>query len=129
MNERCSGMTIVEVMLAVFLLGLSAGVVLQLVRDADLVRGRSYQISVGAQLAESEAERVRQIARMGCVLEDSTYLASADNLQLEVRRTVLREETYERLLDTLANTTVQVDVAVPGRDTALVSVRLIQGYQ
>jgi prepilin-type N-terminal cleavage/methylation domain-containing protein len=128
MNRSDSGLTLVEVLVAVFILGLSSSVVMRLVRDADVFRGRSYQVATAARLAENEAERVRQIARMRYVLEDSLYNETVDRLELEVRRSVLREDTYDELLDTLAAATVQIDVRVPGREKNLVSMRLIQGY-
>lgn len=125
----CRGMTLVEVVTAIFILSVSVTFLFRFIGSGDMLRGRGYRVSVATRVAQNETERLRVIAARREPIQDTSYVDHSDGLELEVVRSVVRENDFQlRAIDSLGTETVHVAVvADDGRDT-LVTFRFAQGY-
>ena len=134
-SARCAGMTVVEVTVAMLILGLSSATILRFVAAVDRVRGRAVQVAAATRAAQNEAEQVRRTAAMLLPVNDTVYTDQNEGLEVEVRRTVIRHDEDEMpaalsgVADTLGTTTVQIEVLTALQDSALVRFRMLQGYE
>jgi prepilin-type N-terminal cleavage/methylation domain-containing protein len=128
-RQRCSGMTLVEVLVAMFILGVSSSMLFQLLTSGGLIRGRGYQVAAATRLAQNEAQIVRRIAASKAWLSDTSYDEVSDALALQVKRTVLRSEDVDPLAGNLVTETVRIEVFPKDREKPLATFMLLQGYR
>jgi Tfp pilus assembly protein PilV len=122
-----TGFTIVEVMVAVVVLGAAIIGVMAMLRTGDRIKAHQTQLAMAAGLAQNEAERIKYIAKNAINIPDTTYEQTINGLTFSVLRTVIKSDTIE---DGLASKAQEIEIAIifnGGMDT-LSKFRLIQGY-
>lgn len=92
MSRRChlspSGFSIVELMVAIFILSTVTFALFHGLHTADKIRGRADINKAASTLAFSEAERIRNAAYHGTILEDSTYTQTVRGITFTISRKV-----------------------------------------
>jgi hypothetical protein len=127
-NRGRRGLTILEVMLAAFILSVVSLFFFQMLVAGDKVRGRGRLLQTVATLAANEAEHIKSAIGSGGTLDDSLYSIEVDKRLFIVERTVI-ERDDDNLPAYLANTQeLEISVHPAELDTALVRFRVIQGY-
>ncbi|MBD3242770.1 MAG: prepilin-type N-terminal cleavage/methylation domain-containing protein [Chitinivibrionales bacterium] len=123
-NEQ-RGLTLIEVVVAIAILGFSLPAIMRLVASADTMRGRANQVTAAAQLARNEVERLRTTARRSESLNDTSYTHARDGLELRLERRIVGDD-FNPFEEELATREIQIDVFVD--EQRLTSHRLLQGY-
>lgn len=126
-----SGLTLIEVIVAIALLGFSLPAIMRLVASADTMRGRGNQIASATLLVRNEVERLRRIALRKEPFNDTSYTYVRDGLEMRLERRVISDDGfgygYFDPFETELKTR-QIHVAVYLGDERLASYRLLQGY-
>jgi Tfp pilus assembly protein PilV len=126
-GRSCAGLTILEVMMATVILTIVAPIFIQFLVAGDKVRGRALTLDRAAMLARNEAERIKSASGLEEPLADSSYEESCGGALFTVERSVV-ERDEENLPAYLQKTQeLRIVVKRAGTDSALVSLRLIQG--
>jgi Tfp pilus assembly protein PilV len=122
------GFSIVEVMVACFILAVVAIGITQIVGSAEGIRGRARALSSAEILASSEVERIRSAAQRHRPVTDSTYEEAVNGLSFTVCRTRLNRPSSSFEADTV---TQEIAISVTRRpdNKPMVSLRLLQGYE
>ncbi len=128
-----AGLTLIEVIVAIAVLGFSLPAIMRLVAAADTMRGRSNQIAGATLLVRNEVERLRRIALLQEPLNDTSYTQTRDGLELRVERRVLGDDGfggygYFDPFETELKTT-EIYIGVYTGEERLISYRLLQGYE
>ena len=97
-KNHSDGFTILEVIFAIFILGLISSAIFKLISNADRIRGHALFIESATQLASDEAERVRNIAAQNQFLEDSSYTVLYSGRTLHVKRNIIESDAPPTLL-------------------------------
>lgn len=125
-DSRC-GFTVVEVIVAIAVLGATVATVAIGLSAGDRMRGRRMIASYGTMLAESEAERIKAEAELADSITDSTYDAVVNKQAYTVIRSVVPQEDViigpgPRLQE------LEITVQRRGMPDTVAHVRLVQGF-
>lgn len=120
------GMTITDVVVAFTVLCVVSAAVLPVLVSGERIRGHRNRLSAAVIVAQSEVEKLRNQARYGQILADTSYSVHQNNQNYELIRRV------ESLEDPLAPQTVSRTIALSvvhklSRDT-MAQFKLLQGY-
>lgn len=121
------GFTIMEVIVAAVILGITVVTAGRLLVGADRIRGRASQIAAAVQLSQNDAARMRSAAQRLEPINDTDYVVYRNGLELRLRRTVIPPPVVPPVGE-LRAAQVQIDVSTAGQETSFLSVRLLQGY-
>jgi Tfp pilus assembly protein PilV len=124
---NCRGLTILETVVAAFVLSVAVVGIGRVIISADAVRGHARQVGLAALVVLNESERIRNTARLWNPVNDTSYVVVQQSVALEVRRRALRKDVSSPT-DSLCTVQVQIDVLPQGREAVLLSARLLQGY-
>ncbi|MDG5816210.1 type II secretion system protein [Chitinispirillales bacterium ANBcel5] len=119
-----NGFTIVELMVSVFILGIISTSLLQGLYSGDKIRGRANVARSASHLALNEAERIKNSATTGFIIQDSVYQQTIRGVSYSVNRTVLSHH----LTDNSEPIEIHIDITPEPSDFPSYSFRMIQGY-
>jgi Tfp pilus assembly protein PilV len=122
-----SGMTILEAMIALFILGFTMTAVIGLVVTGDKIAGRRTGVSYATLIAANEAERLKNFQTSPVLPNDTAYSDTVNGLTYAVTRMRIRRDPLPA--DTIVlyqEFTVSVH-RTPGPGPS-VTLRLLQGY-
>lgn len=122
-----SGLTLVEVILAMVVLGIVSVMLLRFLSFGETVRGRGLRIDAASVLARNEAERVKAQAANCVAVEDTFYETSGYDLYFWVSRETVTGDDYWEEEDTTAIQEVAIKVGMLDNPEHLVEFRLLQG--
>jgi type II secretory pathway pseudopilin PulG len=125
-NSR-SGMTILEALIALCILGFTTSAVVGLVVTGDRIAGRRTGVSYAVIIAANEAERLKNFQTSPVLPNDTAYSDTVNGLTYDVTRTRIHRDSlpadsiiwYQEFAVSVKRT--------PGPGP-LVTLRLLQGY-
>lgn len=124
-----SGMTVVEVTVAIFVLSVIATAVTGLIAAGDRLRGRGHQLTVATRMAQNEVERVERLSTRGEVISDTSYVDSTGTFSLEVTREMLNGNDTRLARPVVAQTAkvvpVEIRVGIPQAPAPLARFRFL----
>jgi type II secretory pathway pseudopilin PulG len=122
-----SGMTILEALIALCILGFTTSAVVGLVVTGDRIAGRRTGVSYAVIIAANEAERLKNFQTSPILPNDTTYSDTVNGLAYEVTRTRIRRDPLPA-----DSVIVYQEFSVSVRRTLgpgpSVTLRLLQGY-
>jgi hypothetical protein len=122
------GMTILEAIIALCILGFTTAAVFSLVVTGDRIAGRRTGVSYASIIAANEAERLKNFQTSPVLPNDTAYSDTVNGLTYEVTRTRIHRDLLPA--DTVVlyqEFAVSVKRTIPGPGP-LVTLRLLQGY-
>lgn len=123
-------MTVVEVTVAVFILGVTAALLMQLVATAEAIRGRAVRVGAATALVRNETERLRHMTLLSEPIHDTEYVQTHGGIPLRLERRVVRDDFgIYQAEDELITADIVVRVYVGEGDTAVTTFRFLQGYE
>ncbi len=122
-----SGLTLVEVILAMVVLGIISVMLLRFLDFGESVRGRGLRVDAASVLARNEAERVKVQAGNCVAVEDTFYETSGYGLFFWVSRETVTGDNYWEEEDTTAIQEIGIKVGLLDNPEHLVEIRLLQG--
>ena len=123
-------MTVVEVTVAVFILGVIATLLTHMVATAEAIRGRALRVGAATALVRNETERLRHLTLLGEPIHDTEYVVVRERLPLRLKRSVVRDDFASfGEMEKLTTRNVRIDVYVGESDTAVTRFRFLQGYE
>ncbi|MDD5675015.1 MAG: prepilin-type N-terminal cleavage/methylation domain-containing protein [Chitinivibrionales bacterium] len=124
-NNR--GLTIVEVLVAVLVLGAATMGAMAMLRTGDRIKVRQEKLSTAALLAQNDAERIKNLAVNSIVVSDTEYEQTINGLTYSIVRSVVEPES---LTENSSGKTseAQISITPSGSEDTLARFRLIQGY-
>ncbi len=127
-QHNCSGFTVLEVIIAVFIFGCISAALVKTMITADRIRGRSAFISDSVMLAQNEVERLRNAASFKTEVLDCTYVATINQKEYDIERRIISSE-YE-YLQSKKNTIPEIELAIKpaNSDSGFVYYRFLQGF-
>jgi type II secretory pathway pseudopilin PulG len=87
--RRTAGMTIVEVLIALFILSAITSAVVSLIVTGDRIAGRRTGVSYATTIAKNEAERIRSSESASVLPGDTVYSDTVNGIEFEVSRTLI----------------------------------------
>lgn len=123
-----SGMTIIEVLTAIFILSLTVTAVMRLISAADVLRARAVHLTQASLLAHNEAEHITQTARYYQDFTDTSYVETVNGVDYEIERVVIPFDGYP-VQQEFASREIEIHVGLAAREDTLVSFRFLQGYE
>jgi Tfp pilus assembly protein PilV len=121
------GFTVLEVLVAVFVLSCTVTAVLQLMLTGDRINARRQGISYATILASNQAETIRRQEESATLLGDTTYETNMNGLGFEVRRTRISPPETARPDTVIYLLEFSIAVTRKNEDNPLVHFRLLQG--
>jgi type II secretory pathway pseudopilin PulG len=122
-----SGMTLLEALIAICILGFTTSAVVGLVVTGDKIAGRRTGVSYAAIIAANEAERLKNFQTSLVLPSDTAYSDTVNGLTYDVTRTRIRGDSL--LSDSVV---LFQEFAVSVKRTPgpgpVVTLRLLQGY-
>jgi prepilin-type N-terminal cleavage/methylation domain-containing protein len=86
-SHGARGMTILEVLVALLILGFTTTAVVHLVVTGDRIAGRRSAVSYATVLAKNEAENLRTFERSPLLPNDTAYSDTVNGIEFDVVRT------------------------------------------
>ncbi len=129
MNRRCHlcspGFSIVELMVAIFILSTVTFALFHGLHTADRIRGRADINKTASTLAFSEAERIRNAAYHGELIEDSTYTRTVRGVTFTISRDV--KSNFAEITEHEEPTELEITVKPESAEFPTHTFKLIQG--
>lgn len=123
-----SGMTLLEVLLAVVIVSMVTTVFLRFLVSGERIRGRGMLISHAAVIAGNEAERIKSAAAgTGLIITDTAYEADAGGRTFIVERRAIESRNSQETVIFSDCQEIEISVRKTESDSPLVRFRLIQG--
>ena len=129
-GAETGGFTVLEVLVAMFIMGCVSAALLSALASADRIHGRAVTVMNSMIIAENEIEGVRKKAAFNEAVQDCTYITTGAGREFEVNRHVLikTEDIFEQKED---NSLLKIEVSVKdlSRPSAPpLTLRFLQGY-
>lgn len=123
MNQK--GFTLLEVLIALFLLGLTITGLFQLLTTTDRAQARQKIIAYGTLLASNEAERIRVVGDCELPLHDTLYAEQINNIEFIIQTNIIKSAIF----DTATTLPVELEIKVSRKtdSRAITMVRVLQG--
>lgn len=121
-----AGMTIIEALIAVLILGFTTSAIVHLLVTGDRISGRRSVISYATILAQNEAERLRSHEKSLVLPNDTLFDEPMNGIMFEVSRVRIQDKTAQ--IDTLPYREYAITVKRQTGPPIGVSFRLLQGY-
>ncbi len=121
-----SGVTILELMIAIFILSITSYSLFYGLRTGDTIIGKAKISGTAATLASNEAERVRNAALQNVRLQDSTYSETVSGVKYAVSRQIINASNINT--ENYAFTEFEIRIAPQGTQFPPYVFKLIQGY-
>lgn len=125
-TRNCTGFTVLEVIIAVFIFGCISAALVKTMMTADRIRGRSSFISDSVLLAQNEVERLRNAASFKTEVLDCTYVASINQKEYDVERRIITSKND--LTKTSTNPEIELAIKPASSDSGFVYYRFLQGF-
>jgi type II secretory pathway pseudopilin PulG len=100
-NPDISGMTILEALIAILILGFTTSAVVSLVVTGDSIAGRRSGLSYATIIAKNEAERLRNCDASLAFPGDTTYSDTINGAEYDVTRSCVPRDSSILLTDSL----------------------------
>jgi type II secretory pathway pseudopilin PulG len=127
LRDSRSGMTILEALIALCILGFTTSAVVGLVVTGDRIAGRRTGVSYAVIIAANEAERLKNFQTSPILPSDTAYSDTVNGLTYDITRTrIHRDSLPADLIIWYQEFAVSVK-RTPGPGP-LVTLRLLQGY-
>jgi type II secretory pathway pseudopilin PulG len=97
-NERSSGYTVLEIIVAFFIFGCISAAAFNLIAQTERIRARALFVESATRIAADEAEHLKSIAACGTELEDSSYSVNHSGRALSVKRTIIKTDSIASIL-------------------------------
>lgn len=127
-GKSCSGgMTLLEVLIALFILGVTTSAIVGVIVSGDRIAGRRTSLSYATTIAKNEVERIRSAQTALVLLADTQYSDTVNGIEFEVSRINIPNDSL--LADTVSlcrEYTVSV-TRQPGPEVS-VTFRLLQEF-
>jgi Tfp pilus assembly protein PilV len=131
-RRRCeTGMTVLESLIAVLILGATTSAVVSLVVSGDRIAGRRAGLSAATMLAKNEVERLRVFETSAVLPNDTEYSDVVNGIAYEVSRTRVKGSPLQRAApgdSVVSFGEYAVSVKRKSGPSQEVSFRLLQGY-
>jgi Tfp pilus assembly protein PilV len=128
-----AGMTVIETLVAIVILGLTTTAAVSLVAAGDRMAGRRSSLSYATIIGKNEAERLRMYETSPVVPGDTAYSAVVNGIEFDVSRTRVRvrSDSIQRAVSRDSAVTYGEYAVSVKRKSGLplsVSFRLLQGF-
>jgi|GEM_PF-1003765 type II secretory pathway pseudopilin PulG len=125
--QHKNGVTILEVIVALFVFGCALTAVMNLMVTGDKISGRRSALSGATMLASSQVEVLRQQEESIVVVEDTTYEETLNGITYEVKRMLCKPENAKLVEMPSSYNEYSVTVTRKNSETPAVQLRLLQG--
>lgn len=107
------GYSLIEVIIAMTIFSIIAGILLAALSNADKLKARGSTISSVAEIAKNEAEIIKNVSQLGGKLIDTSYDVHSGKKDYTVERKVLNSTSSGLLQDTSENEDIdEIEISV-----------------
>ncbi|NLP01806.1 MAG: type II secretion system protein [Fibrobacter sp.] len=126
--EQQGGFTVLEVIVAIFILSCISAALMKALFSADRIHGRATVVMNSTTLAENEIERIRTKAAFFEAVQDCTYIATVGKRQYQVERRVIPQDDISIVESNPAMMEIEVSVSDNSNPENPLRFRFLQGY-
>ena len=129
LRSKGAGFSVLEVIIAIFILTVTSAILLNFLLSGDKLYGRNLLVVNAAQLAQNEAEALKAQSYSLETIEDNEFEEEIGNRMYVIKRTVLDSAVFDSLFSGYPIKVVEIHV-MEGFDSekSLTSFKMLQGY-
>jgi Tfp pilus assembly protein PilV len=127
--RRESGMTVLETLIAVLVLGLTTSAIVSCIVTGDRIAGRRSGLSLATLLAKNEVEKLHSFETALILPNDTSFSSNVNGIEFDVSRTRIKVRRDTVVTDsTVYYGEYAISVKRKNVPAQAVSIRLLQGY-
>jgi Tfp pilus assembly protein PilV len=127
-RHAAAGSTLVDVLLAMVIVGFICTALMEPLVTSTKLNGRSRHLAAASLIAGNDAEKIRAEALVSpLLLADTSYTVRMDRSTYRLQRTIIENDQESNAYAVGLNQEIEIKVFAPGFDSALVVFRTLQG--
>lgn len=122
-----SGMTILEVLVAMLIVGIVITTMVNLIATGDRMAGRRHSLAGATLVAKNEAERLRAYEKSLVLPKDTAYTETYNGMDYDISRTWIKNDTL-LVTSPVLHREYRITVAAKNNRSVSLTFRVLQGY-